>query len=106
MTVLANKGVSSHGEYFRSRVQELILNNVQFIGENEVQKNFCIAKFFYVFNKFTSLERINMVAIQNSPHAFKCLATSSDKGYTQSLKHLKMEACVLKEEHAGGWVVT
>ena len=34
--VLANKGVSSLGEYFRSRVQELELNNIQFIGESEM----------------------------------------------------------------------
>jgi len=28
MQVLANKGVSSHGEYFRSRLQELVLDNI------------------------------------------------------------------------------
>ena len=33
--VLSNKGVSTHGEYFRSRLSELILNNVQFVGDTE-----------------------------------------------------------------------
>ena len=103
--VLANKGVSSHGEYFRCRLKELTLSNVQFVGETEMQKHFCIGKFFYVFNKFTGLETITMKAIQNAPHAIKCLGTSPDKGYIQSLKHLKMEACILKEENRDGWVV-
>ena len=66
-TVLANKGVSNHGEYFRSRLQELVLDNVQFIGENPTQVNFCISKFFYIFNKFTNLETLSMISIQNAP---------------------------------------
>ena len=66
-TVLANKGVSNHGEYFRSRLQELVLDNVQFIGENPTQVNFCISKFFYIFNKFTNLQTLSMISIQNAP---------------------------------------
>ena len=58
--VLANKGVASHGEYFRSRVTDLELINIQFTGESEMQKNFCIAKFFYIFNKFTGLQSLTM----------------------------------------------
>lgn len=61
--ILSNKGVSSHGEYFRSRLTELVLNNIQFIGDNEMQRHFCIAKFFYIFNKFTSLETLTMVGV-------------------------------------------
>ena len=69
-----------------------------------MQKNFCIGKFFYIFNKFTSLESIKMQTIQNAPHAIKCLATSPECGYLTSLKHLRMEACILKEENINGWV--
>ena len=103
--VLANKGVSSHGEYFRSRLKELVLSNIQFTGESEVQRRFCIGKFFYIFNKFTGLETITMKSISNAPHAIKCLGTSSEKGYIRTLKHLKMEACILKEESHDGWLV-
>ena len=46
-----------------------------------------------------------MISIQNAPHAIKCLATASEQGFTHSLKHLKMEACILKEEQQNGWVV-
>ena len=46
-----------------------------------------------------------MQSIQNAPHAIKCLATSQERAYVNSLKHLKMEACILKEENHDGWVV-
>lgn len=103
--VLTNKGVSTHGEYFRSRLSELILNNIQFVGETEEQKHFCIGKFFLILNKFTNLESITMKNIQNFPHAIKCLSQVTERGYNQSLKHLNMEACILKEENTEGWVV-
>ena len=103
--MLANKGVSNHGEYFRSRLQELVLDNIQFVGENQMQLHFCIAKFFYIFNKFTNLQTMHLVSIQNAPHAIKSLATSSDRGYKTKLKNLKMQACILKEEQRDGWVV-
>ena len=70
-----------------------------------MQKNFCIGKFFYIFSKFTRLESITMQAIQNAPHAIKCLAAIPENGYLASLKHLRMEACILKEENMNGWVL-
>ena len=47
-----------------------------------------------------------MVSVRDAPHAIKSLATSLEKGYMKSLKHLKMEACILKEEFHDGWVMT
>ena len=79
--VLANKGVTSHGEYFRNRLKELVLSNIQFVGETEVQRNLCIGKFFYIFNKFSSLETITLQSISNAPQVIKCLANSPDKAY-------------------------
>ena len=73
--MLENKGVASVGEYFRSRLLELELVNIQFHGENEMQKNFCIGKFFYLFNKFPSLETLTLKSVMNAPHALKCLAS-------------------------------
>ena len=73
--VLENKGVASLGEYFRSRLLELNLVNIQFHGENEMQKHFCIGKFFYIFNKFSALETLNLKSVMNAPHALKCLAS-------------------------------
>ena len=74
-TVLENKGVANLGEYFRSRLLELNLVNIQFFGETEMQKNFCIGKFFYIFNKFSALETLNLKSVMNAPHALKCLAS-------------------------------
>lgn len=59
-SVLANKGVTNHGEYFRSRLKELVLSNLQFIGDSESNKRFCIGKFFYIFNKFCGLETLTL----------------------------------------------
>ena len=73
--MLANKGVANMGEYFRSRLLELNLVNIQFVGESEMQKHFCIGKFFYIFNKFTALETLNLKSIYNAPQALKCLAS-------------------------------
>ena len=73
--MLANKGVANMGEYFRSRLVELNLVNIQFHGDNEMQKNFCIGKFFYVFNKFSNLVTLNLKSIHNAPQALKCLAS-------------------------------
>lgn len=104
--MLANKGVSNMGEYFRSRLQELNLVNIQFFGETEMQKQFCIGKFFYIFNKFTALETLNLKSIHSAPHALKCLASEMQfKAFAKSLKHLSINACILKEEHvAEGWL--
>ena len=76
---MANKGVANMGEYFRSRLLELTLVNIQFHGETEMQKNFCIGKFFYVFNKFSSLVTLNLKSITNAPQALKCLASENQK---------------------------
>ena len=58
-----------------------------------------------IFNKFTNLESITMKNINNFPHAIKCLAQLTDRGYNLTLKHLNMEACILKEENNDGWVI-
>ena len=72
-----------------------------------MQKNFCIGKFFYLFNKFSALETLNLKSVMNAPHALKCLASQmQQKAYATSLKHLTIHACILKEENAQGWVVT
>jgi len=63
-----------------------------------MQLHFCVAKFFYVFNKFTNLQSMSLISIQNAPHAIKALATTTERGYTHTLKSLKMQACILKEE--------
>ena len=85
---------------------ELNLNNIQFTGDSEMQKQFCIAKFLYVLNTFTNLETLNMQSVYDAPQVFKNLSRIQNKGYADSLTTLNINACILKEESKeGGWVV-
>ena len=69
-----------------------------------MKKKFCIGKFFYVINKFTNLETLTMQSIYDAPQVFKYLGTLK-AGYSESLKNLSINACILKEESKdGGWV--
>jgi len=55
---------------------------------------------------FNSLEKLNLKSISSAPQALKCLGSEMQlKAYARSLRHLTINACILKEEKGDDLVI-
>jgi hypothetical protein len=87
------------GDYFRSRVKEICLQNCQFHGESGPKRNFAIMKFVQTLAQFTNLESLTLKSLQSFAAQFvKALATTGNFPMAETLKHLQINSCFLKEE--------
>jgi hypothetical protein len=85
------------GEYFRQRLRELQLRNIQFSGDTEVKRNFSIQKFVQTIGSFPNIEKLDLQHLNNAPLVFKALATVGKLEFKLTLKSLSVNACILKE---------
>ena len=58
------------GKYFKQRVRELCLNNVQFVGETDIKRNYAVVRFVQVIGSFGCLQKLELQAISNAPMVF------------------------------------
>ena len=93
----------SCGDYFKQRLREIQLRNVQFSGETEIKRNFAIQKFVLTITSFSNLERLDLQHINNAPQVFKLLAKVANLSFKNSLKSLTVNSCILKEQNNDGW---
>lgn len=84
-------------------MKEVELVNLQFLGETDIKRNWAIVKFINIIGKFSSLQRLELKSLNNAPLVFKALATMNNLTFAKGLKHLLINACILKEMNAENW---
>jgi hypothetical protein len=81
------------------------LNNIQFIGDNDAQRDMVIFKFINILSSFTSLKVLSLKGLNNAPKVFKALGSAQNKlGFAHSLRELEINACILMIEDQNGWL--
>jgi Leucine-rich repeat (LRR) protein len=91
--------------HFKNRLEEITLNNIQFVGDNDAQRDMVIFKFINILSSFKSLKVLSLKGLNNAPKVFKALGSFQNTlGFANSLRELEINACVLKMEDENGWL--
>jgi hypothetical protein len=64
-----NTGIEA-GSYFRGRVKEITLTNLQFVGETDIKRNFAVVKFINILGTFENLQKLELKSLGNAPLVF------------------------------------
>jgi hypothetical protein len=89
-----NKGVKNYGEYFRSRVEVLQLQQLKFL---DTHIDLLVFKFTRLVLSFRNLSELSLSSIQYANLIFKTLALTDDLTFAKKLKSLTINACVIKK---------
>jgi hypothetical protein len=98
-TAILNTGVEA-GTYFKDRLQQATLTNLQFFGESIPQRNFAVVKFVITVGQFKNLQYLELKSLANAPLIFQAFTQMKTLQFALSLKHLHINACILKEMNA------